>query len=642
MATAYFKNQKYSSLKKDCLKKGTLFIDPEFPANNKSLFYSKVDPDIVWKRPGELCKVPKLIVEGVTCDDLNEGQLGNTWFVSACTALAKEQKLFQKVIPDVPKVQEWGDKNEYAGIFKFTFWRYGKWLEVVIDDQLPTKNDKLVFCHSNSRNEFWSALLEKAYAKLYGDYESLCQGYTADALVDFTGGVPEKLVLSELGLNNMDKKMQFFEDLVAAMDNRALINCAIACGKDEVGQSATQGLVKGHGYILTDVQDTKVAKGLQASVGREKLQLVRLRNPWGTKEWTGAWSDESPEWNSLSVKDREKMGIKFEHEGEFWMSLDDFIKHFTNVDICHFVNTSFFSLKKSWAEALLHGEWTTGATGSKMDRAGGSDSNNPNSYLSNPQYVFELTGETDTLMMSLEQDDAGAWKNVGEEHKTIGLIIMKCESNRQFRLQIPGEKVSVSEYKKSRSIFHKVSLPRGRYVLIPTTFEAGQTGEFLLRLYTGSQAAAKPLLKDHPTSGICSKPYIIVSRLNIKKAVGLEKLQNVKTMDGYVIVRCEGESVQCTPVKNTDSPQWDFKVIFYRKQPSVKPITIEVYNYNMIKDDLCGIATIEAEQNGSEEPKVLELDLWGKGKEAKGKEKELQKPGKLFVEIKSSDDLTCF
>ena len=53
-------------------------------------------------------------------------------------------------------------------MFKFNFWRFGSWQQVLVDDLIPTKDGSPVFTHSKDRNEWWAALLEKAYAKYNG------------------------------------------------------------------------------------------------------------------------------------------------------------------------------------------------------------------------------------------------------------------------------------------------------------------------------------------------------------------------------------------------------------------------------------------------------------------------------------------
>ncbi|KAJ2943126.1 hypothetical protein O0L34_g18822 [Tuta absoluta] len=307
--------QDFKDIRSRCVADGVLFEDPEFPAVDRSLYYKeRLDRPITWLRPHEICDDPQLFVEGYSRFDVQQGELGDCWLLAAVANLTLHRKLFFQVVPDDQSFDE-----EYAGVFHFRFWQYGRWVDVVIDDRLPTYRGKLVFLHSSETNEFWSALLEKAYAKLHGSYEALKGGSTCEAMEDFTGGVTEMYDIAELPHN-------FYNILLKAYERNSLMGCSIEPDPHILEAETPVGLIRGHAYSITRVKYVDIETPGRAG----KIPLLRMRNPWGNEaEWNGPWSDKSPEWRYIPQSEKEELGLTFDDDGEFWMSFKDFVTHFS-------------------------------------------------------------------------------------------------------------------------------------------------------------------------------------------------------------------------------------------------------------------------------------------------------------------------
>uniref|UniRef100_A0A8C0ZFE9 Calpain 8 n=1 Tax=Cyanistes caeruleus TaxID=156563 RepID=A0A8C0ZFE9_CYACU len=482
-AIKYLK-QDYEALKQQCLQTGTLFKDEEFPACPSALGYRDLGPysfktqGIVWKRPTELCANPQFIIGGATRTDVCQGELGDCWLLAAIASLTLNPDILFRVVPKSQSFQK-----DYAGIFHFQFWQYGEWVDVVVDDRLPTKNGKLLFVHSEEGNEFWSALLEKAYAKLNGSYEALAGGSTVEGFEDFTGGISESYELRRAPSN-------LYQIIQKALRAGSLLGCSIDV-RAEIEAITSLKLVKGHAYSITGAEEVYYR-------GRPE-RLVRLRNPWGEVEWTGSWSDNAPEWNYVDPKQKQALDKQVD-DGEFWMAFSDFQRQFSRLEICNLTPDTLTSNKvNKWDLTLFNGQWRRGSS------AGGCQ-NYQATYWTNPQFRIRLDEPDDdhegslnepccTILVGLMQKNRRRQKRMGESLLSIGYSLYKVKflenstdvhtGRAFFARHQPAARTD--PYVNLREVSSRMTLPLGQYLIVPSTFEPYKNGEFCLRVFAEKQ-----------------------------------------------------------------------------------------------------------------------------------------------------------
>ena len=63
-------------------------------------------------------------------------------------------------------------------------------------------------------------------------------------------------------------------------------------------------------------------------------------------------------------------------------------------------------------------------------------------------------------------------------------LTIQTDVNRKFRMHDRLTKEHSGPFSNGRSVFARVPLTQGRYCIIPSTFEPGKIGKFVLRMYS--------------------------------------------------------------------------------------------------------------------------------------------------------------
>ncbi|GBG33751.1 Calpain-like protein, partial [Hondaea fermentalgiana] len=449
------------------------------------------------------------------------------------------------------------------------------------DDYDPNEVRRLPlpqYCRSRTGNVLWPMLIEKAYAKRFGSYEALNGGHVHSALVDLTGGLSQVFALHE----DVEVVMSgaLWDKLLEFKSRGALLAAgspAPPMGDSNQfadGQLATDrnGIVHGHAYSIVDVMDESDYNG--------KHKLLRLRDPWGISRWNGPWSRKDRKRWTRRMQRRLKYEVDaasrvdglreiltqmeseddanedplgslptgFEsdntsrpfgspEEGDFWISLEDFVARFQWLYVCQIFD------KEKWVHRSISDEW-------KGFTAGGPP-NQPGAYY-NPQYGFRLQesaarklaphralgcgsgkletvtvffsisnlqesqsshyrssgplGETDSGGFSGEPtgiDPFGQYEDAARESGRIypfmSLLLLNIDGKRlNGELAANSVVASTGKYKDSRDLSFETKLPCTSditYTIFPSLFPRGKEGAFRINIYceTGFELFRLPM-----------------------------------------------------------------------------------------------------------------------------------------------------
>lgn len=356
---------------KEILEK--LWVDPDFPLNYKSIGITKEQAlsvagrltnyawcPISYSHPG----TPLFPEDGVIDPaSLMQGALGDCWLISAISTMAEYPESLKKLF----LTKEHNEIGQYV----VRLWSEGlvQWVDVKVDSYVPIdlggglayEGKPLIYVNPTD-DACWMCILEKAFAKFFGNYMQLNGNMVSAGWKIMTGASDRDIDCWQLrgngtfarrkspyDIQDLDvrwgekdeedvhekeelKPEEFFKVLQEFDDKKYLMCSGIVAKKNPNLKDADYDDEEQEGEIGNGLV-TKHAYGVLGCYEGHGFQLVRVRNPWGKKqEYTGDWCDASDKWKENPEVAKE-LDFKPRVDGIFWMTIKDFCYYFTLVQV---------------------------------------------------------------------------------------------------------------------------------------------------------------------------------------------------------------------------------------------------------------------------------------------------------------------
>jgi hypothetical protein len=316
------------------------FLD--IPANvRKSLMWVRL-PDVLRQMHGKVA-----LFGDINPGQFSQGKVGNCWLIAALSSAAE----FPSFVRSLFETQEMQENGKYV----VRIIDSGQVIQVTVNDLVPCIYTGFVcvpmFAKSHD-GSMWALLYEKALAKHKGGYGFLDAGSGSDAFKLFNSQPVARLRKTHGKWTLADQVNSQISEIRKHIESMMTLEYIVTAGIvhrfDEPPPAITgTGLVAMHVYSVLRIAEVRI-DGEEAPT-----MLIKLRNPWGKREWTGDWSDSSDKWKKFDVAEKLNHQPRFD-DGIFWMPLEEFLKYFNVIEVsCTILKTTCATPQRKLAATII-------------------------------------------------------------------------------------------------------------------------------------------------------------------------------------------------------------------------------------------------------------------------------------------------